>query len=71
MLMSANDYRESLRRYRPNVYVNGQASVSVADEPLFAPGINAVGLTYDYALREQFQAVMRADVTGFASGRSW
>lgn len=70
MLMSAIDYRESLRRYKPTVYVNGKASTSVADDPLFAPGINAVGLTYDYALREQFQAVMRADVPGFASGRS-
>ncbi len=70
MLMSAGDYRESLRRYKPTVYVNGQACTSVADEPLFAPGVNALGLTYDFALREQFQAVMRADVAGFTSGRS-
>ena len=38
MLMSGNDYRESLRRYRPRVYVNGQQVRSVADEPLLAPG---------------------------------
>ena len=39
MLMSASDYRESLRRYKPRVFVNGQRVESVADEPLLAPGI--------------------------------
>ena len=52
MLMSANEYRESLRTYKPLVYLNGQLVQSVADEPGFAPGINAIGVTYDYALRE-------------------
>ncbi|MGE0858872.1 MAG: 4-hydroxyphenylacetate 3-hydroxylase family protein [Gammaproteobacteria bacterium] len=50
MLMSAADYRESLRRYTPRVFVEGQAVTSVADEPRLAPGINAIGVTYDYAL---------------------
>jgi 4-hydroxybutyryl-CoA dehydratase / vinylacetyl-CoA-Delta-isomerase len=49
MLMSAADYRESLRAYRPRVFVNGRAVTSVADEPLLAPGINGVGITYDFA----------------------
>ena len=60
MLMSSTDYRESLRRSRPRVYVNGQAVASVADEPLLAPGVNAIGLTYDLALREELRPVMRA-----------
>jgi 4-hydroxybutyryl-CoA dehydratase / vinylacetyl-CoA-Delta-isomerase len=59
MLMSAADYRESLRRYRPHVYVNGAAIESVADEPSLAPGVNAIGLTYDFALREDFKPLMR------------
>ena len=63
MLISGNSYRESLRRYKPNVYVNGRKIESVADEPDFAPGVNALALTYDFALREQFKPVMRADVT--------
>ena len=29
MLMSSQDYRESLRRYRPRVYVDGCAVASV------------------------------------------
>jgi 4-hydroxybutyryl-CoA dehydratase/vinylacetyl-CoA-Delta-isomerase len=32
-LMSGADYRESLRRYSPNVFVDGRRVDSVADEP--------------------------------------
>ena len=60
MLMSAADYRESLRRYRPRVFVNGQRVEIVADEPLLAPGIAAVGVTYDFALRDQHLPLMTA-----------
>lgn len=59
MLMSGRDYRESLRRYRPSVYVNGHAVASVADEPLLAPGVNAIALTYDYALRDDWSPLMQ------------
>ena len=48
-LMSAADYRESLRRYRPVVYVDGQLIDSVADAPSLQPGVNALGVTYDFA----------------------
>jgi 4-hydroxybutyryl-CoA dehydratase/vinylacetyl-CoA-Delta-isomerase len=64
MLMSSQDYRESLRRYRPSVYVNGQPVESVVDEPLLAPGVNAIGLSYDFALREPLAPVMRARAGG-------
>ncbi len=60
MLMSAADYRESLRRYTPRVFINGQRVESVADEPLLAPGIAAVGVTYDFALKEQHAPLMTA-----------
>ena len=43
MLMSGADYRESLRAYKPRVFVNGNAVHGVADEPLLAPGIAGVG----------------------------
>ena len=59
--MSGNDYRESLRRYRPKVYVNGHEVRSVADEPQLAPGVNALALTYDYALREEYAPLMRTE----------
>src|SRR3712207_2190420 len=60
MLMTAADYRESLRAYKPRVFINGQAVESVADEPLLAPGINAIGVTYDFAHAPEHQAVMTA-----------
>ena len=49
-LMSGDDFRESLRRYKPRVFLDGQQVASVADERGFGPGINAIALTYDYAL---------------------
>jgi len=60
MLMTADDYRESLRSYRPRVYVNGSQVESVADEPLLQPGINAVGVTYDFALQQEHAHLMTA-----------
>lgn len=49
MLMSAADYRDSLRRLKPRVFVNGRRIDCVADEPLLAPGIAATGVAYDFA----------------------
>jgi 4-hydroxybutyryl-CoA dehydratase/vinylacetyl-CoA-Delta-isomerase len=60
MLMDAAAYRESLRAYRPRVFVNGKRVESVADEPLLAPGINGVGVTYDFAHRPEHLALMTA-----------
>ena len=60
MLMTAADYRESLRAYKPRVFVNGSRVESVADEPLLAPGVNAVGITYDFAHAPEHVAIMTA-----------
>ena len=60
MLMSAADYRESLRRYRPRVFVNGRQIESVADAPELAPGIRATGVTYDFAKRAEHVPLMTA-----------
>ena len=65
MLMSAAEYRESLRRYRPQVYVEGRKVEAVADEPLLAPGVAAIGVSYDYALRESSAALMRVRTPDF------
>src|SRR4051812_49653984 len=60
MLMSAAEYRESLRQPRPRVFVNGARVESVADEPLLAPGIAGVGVTYDFARMPEHTALMTA-----------
>ena len=49
-LMSAADYRDSLRRYKPRVFVDGDRVESVADAASLRPGVNALGVTYDFAL---------------------
>ena len=51
MLMTAQEYRDSLRSYNPVVYIDGDRVKSVADEPRLRPGINAVGVTYDFLVR--------------------
>lgn len=60
MLMTAADYRDSLRAYRPKVFVNGRAVESVSDEPLLTAGINAVGITYDLAHLPEHLPIMTA-----------
>jgi len=60
MLMSATEFRESLRTLRPRVFVNGDRVASVADDPRLAPGIAAIGVAYDFALREEHRQLMTA-----------
>jgi 4-hydroxybutyryl-CoA dehydratase / vinylacetyl-CoA-Delta-isomerase len=65
MVMSGADYRESLRRCKPTVYVNGRQIESVADDSQLAAGIRSIALTYDYALRPEFAPVM---LTEYSAG---
>ncbi len=71
MLLTAAEYRELLRNYRPRVFVNGQRVESVADEPLLAPGIAAIGVTYDFAHKPEHAALMtaRQSMTGATVNR--
>ena len=62
--MSGNDYRASLRKYKPTVYVDGRRVESVADDAALVPGVNAIAMTYDLALNQDVAAVMRAEVNG-------
>jgi 4-hydroxybutyryl-CoA dehydratase / vinylacetyl-CoA-Delta-isomerase len=59
-LMSGDEYRESLRRYSPTIFVDGRRVDRVADDPAFGPGINAIALTYDYALKPEYAPLMTA-----------
>ncbi len=63
-LMTGRDYRESLRRLRPVVYVDGRRVESVADEPAFAPGVQALGVSYDYALDPALAPLMLVTQNG-------
>ncbi|MEQ9674957.1 MAG: 4-hydroxyphenylacetate 3-hydroxylase N-terminal domain-containing protein, partial [Roseovarius indicus] len=68
MLMTAQDYRESLRAYTPRVFIDGDRVDSVADEPRLAPGINGVGVTYDFAHRPESERLLTA--TQSTSGKT-
>ena len=48
-LMDGKEFRESLKKYKPTVYVDGQLIESVVDAPSLQPGINAMAVTYDFA----------------------
>ena len=63
-LMGSLDYRESLRRLRPTIYLDGRRVESVADEPAFQPGIRALGVSYDYARDPQLAPLMLASQAG-------
>jgi len=64
MFMSAADYRESLRRYSPRVFIDGHAVESVADDPRLAPGIAAIGISYDFARNPDHAALLIARRNG-------
>jgi 4-hydroxybutyryl-CoA dehydratase/vinylacetyl-CoA-Delta-isomerase len=66
-LMDAADYRESLRRLRPTVYVDGRLVESVADEPSLAPGVQALGVSYDFARDPDKAPLMTAVAAGGAT----
>ena len=59
-LLSGDAYRESLRGYKPTVFVNGQQVASVVDEPSLRPGVNALAFTYDFALRPELAPIALA-----------
>ncbi len=60
MLMTGDAYRDSLRSYDPRVFINGERVTSVADDPRFAPGINGVAVTYDFAHQAAHQQLLTA-----------
>jgi 4-hydroxybutyryl-CoA dehydratase / vinylacetyl-CoA-Delta-isomerase len=59
-LLSGNDYRESLKRFSPKVFVDGRKIERVESEPSLVPGINAIALTYDFAHLERSRTLMTA-----------
>ncbi len=60
MMMTGADYRESLDRLNPRVFVNGERVEDVASAPQLAPGVNAVAVTYDYAHDPRYSHIMTA-----------
>ncbi len=66
--MDSQSYRESLRRYKPRVFVDGQLIDSVADAPSLRPGVQALGVSYDMARDPALAPVMTAQQTRHGGG---
>jgi len=60
MLMSSAEYRESLRPLAARIFINGRRVENIADDPDLAPGINAIGITYDYARDARYRELALA-----------
>lgn len=67
-MMDGQQYRESLRAYRPTVHVDGRRIDDVVDEPSLRPGINAIALNYDLALEARYAPLLTA--VDAATGRT-
>jgi 4-hydroxybutyryl-CoA dehydratase/vinylacetyl-CoA-Delta-isomerase len=58
--MTGEQYRESLRKLKPEIYYLGEKIESVADHPAFVPHVNAAALTYEMALAPEFEELLSA-----------
>jgi len=65
--MNGNEYRESLRKLKRDVYALGGKIDDVVDHPLTRPHVNAAAMTYDLAHDPRYQDLTTA--TSHLSGR--
>ena len=59
-MKTGKEYIESLRKLNLNVYMFGEKVESPVDHPIIIPSMNAVALTYDYALDPQYEELCAA-----------
>ncbi|MFC1961694.1 4-hydroxyphenylacetate 3-hydroxylase family protein [Chloroflexota bacterium] len=57
-LMTGKQYRDSLRKMRPLVYIFGERVENPVDHPIVIPSQNAIALTYDLAHDPQYEDLM-------------
>ena len=57
-MMRGDEYRDSLRRLKPEIYYLAEKIASVADHPAFMPHVNAAALTYDMARAPEFEDLL-------------
>jgi len=66
-MMNGNEYRESLRKLKRDVYALGEKIDDVVDHPLTRPHVNAAAMTYELAHDSRYQELMTA--TSHLTGR--
>jgi len=57
-MMTGEQYRESLRQLKPEIYYMGEKIESVVDHPAFVPHVNAAALTYEMAQAPEFEELV-------------
>jgi 4-hydroxybutyryl-CoA dehydratase/vinylacetyl-CoA-Delta-isomerase len=67
MMMTAQQYEESLRKLNLKVYMFGRRVDNPVDDPIIRPSMNAVAKTYELAQRPEFEDLMTA--TSHLSGK--
>ena len=60
MLMTGEQYIESLRKLNTRVYMFGEKIENWVDHPMIRPSINCVAVTYDLANDPQYADLMTA-----------
>ena len=60
MLMTGDQYIESLRKLKTRVYMFGEKVDNWVDHPIIRPSINSVKMTYDLAHDPEYADLMTA-----------
>ena len=60
MLMTGEQYIESLRKLKTRVYMFGEKIDNWVDHPIIRPSINCVAMTYELAQDPQYADLMTA-----------
>jgi 4-hydroxybutyryl-CoA dehydratase/vinylacetyl-CoA-Delta-isomerase len=65
-LMTGEEYVESLRKLKLNVYYLGKKVESPVDNPVLRPSLNSVKMTYDLAQQPEYEDLMtvKSNITG-------
>lgn len=56
--MTGNEYIESIRKMKTQVYMFGKKVESPVDDPILRPSLNSVRMTYDLALIPEYEDLM-------------
>jgi Aromatic ring hydroxylase len=65
-LKTKQEYLESLRQLKRNIYLMGQKVEDIVDHPIIRPSINSVAMTYELALDPEYEDLMTctSSITG-------
>ncbi|MBV7273329.1 4-hydroxyphenylacetate 3-hydroxylase family protein [Clostridium sp. PL3] len=65
-LMTGEQYIESIRKLKLNIYMLGKKIESPIDDPILRPSLNSVKMTYDLAQMEEYEDLMttKSSLTG-------